>query len=110
MTLHRRARADEFTEDEKQALKELAEFYDQPNKDLQTLMDTYFPDAGFNGFTCVPAPRPGSHVHVRACALRILSGVALVESPNMELSFIQTTPCCQRPPDRTSCGICWVKV
>lgn len=71
-------------------MKELTEFYDQPNKDLQTLMDTYFPDAGFNGFTCVPAPCPGAHVHVHAGALRNLSGVALVESPNMELSFVQT--------------------
>ena len=28
----------------------LSQFYEQPNRDLQALMDTYFPAADFHGF------------------------------------------------------------
>jgi hypothetical protein len=47
--------AGDMSEDDQQALKEIAEFFEQPNKDLQTLMDKYFPDANFKGFTCALA-------------------------------------------------------
>jgi hypothetical protein len=42
-----------FTEDDKQAIREMREFYKQPNKDLQTLMNTYFPNQKWQGLQCV---------------------------------------------------------
>jgi hypothetical protein len=44
----------DMSEDDQQALKEIEQFFEQPNKDLQELMDTFFPEVGFKGFTCVP--------------------------------------------------------
>lgn len=43
--------AGDMSEDDQLALKEIADFFEEPNKDLQKLMDTFFPDAGFKGFT-----------------------------------------------------------
>lgn len=36
--------------DDLAAAQNLAAFYAEPNRDLQTLMDTYFPSADFHGF------------------------------------------------------------
>jgi hypothetical protein len=62
----------DMSEDDQQALKEIAEFFEQPNKDLQELMDTFFPEVGFKGFTCVPCPffvarTVSSFIHAFSC-------------------------------------------
>jgi hypothetical protein len=36
--------------DDLAAAQALSRFYEVPNRDLQTLMDTYFPSADFHGF------------------------------------------------------------
>lgn len=36
--------------DDAVAARALSQFYETPNKDLQTLMDNYFPSADFHGF------------------------------------------------------------
>jgi hypothetical protein len=36
--------------DDLEAARMLAQFYEVPNRDLQMLMDSYFPSANFQGF------------------------------------------------------------
>jgi hypothetical protein len=36
--------------DDLEAARTLAQFYEVPNRDLQTLMDNHFPSANFHGF------------------------------------------------------------
>jgi hypothetical protein len=36
--------------DDLEAARTLAQFYEVPNRDLQTLMDNHFPSASFHGF------------------------------------------------------------
>lgn len=45
------AAAGEKSEEDKKAEQELAQFFERPNKDLQTLMDTFFPESHFSGFS-----------------------------------------------------------
>jgi hypothetical protein len=40
--------------DDIQAIREIDEFFEQPNKDLQLLMDKYFPSIHFKGLKCAP--------------------------------------------------------
>lgn len=40
----------ELSAADRAAAQALGRFYDQPNRDLQALMDGHFPDAGFHGF------------------------------------------------------------
>lgn len=44
--------ADDYSDEKKQAIRELTAFFEQPNKDLQLLMDTYFPDHHWQGLRC----------------------------------------------------------
>lgn len=39
-----------LTDSDLAAAQALSQFFDGPNRDLQTLMDTYFPSADFHGF------------------------------------------------------------
>lgn len=43
-----------FSEQKKKAIREIGDFFVQPNKDLQNLMDTFFPDHKWQGLKYDP--------------------------------------------------------
>lgn len=38
-----------MSEDDQQAIKEMAEYFDQPNRDLKHLLNYYYPEMKFDG-------------------------------------------------------------